>query len=798
MEYLDFLRNMYPKGPWCLTAINPDQDNNAPRTETDTFGPNTEEECVAFVERHMGKWNLYFTVNPIAKVMKKKPERTDIKSLAYLHVDVDPRYGEKLEDEQSRIMALFTTNLPKGVPEPSAVVFSGGGYQAFWKLDEPLALNGTLEGADQAKLWNLQLEHVFGADSCHNIDRIMRLPYTINVPTKKKLDKGRKPVKATVLHATWVAHSLTLFNAAPKVQSPEGPVGGRSSGGIKVEVSGNVERLTDVHGLDVHCPAGTTVPDKIKRIIQFGFDSEDDTGKDRTDRSVWVFHATCALVRLGIPDEVIFSVLTDRDFRISDHVYDQKIGAEKYAIRQIERAKEAAVDPQLEAVNRRYAVVNYDGKVVVMYEESIEIDNALYPLIKTMSFGDFEKLYSNRFVETGEVDGEGRPKLKPLGKWWLAHPNRKQYTRGVHFQPHSVDEPDKYNLWQGFECSQTPGVNHEPYLKHLFDNVCSGNQEHYDYLINWMADAVQFPNRPGGVALVLRGPPGVGKSFLAKHMGRLFGRHYISVTNSKHLVGNFNAHLADKVLIFADEALWHGDKQSLSVLKALITESVRMTERKGFDAVLSPNYVRLILASNDEQVINAQAHERRFFALTVSAGQMQNADYFKEVCESLEQGGYDNLFNFLRTRDLSNFNIRKVPQTEELQAQKNMSLAPHQEWWLQCLVDGKIHPTQDGWAMVCPKDEAFDSYSDYMHKLRVYRSSNKTQLLHHLQEYHPDLMHAHRWVEVRTSIDAYGPEWTTVQKERKKVMCYIFPELDQCRLAYETKHGKQDWGLSDS
>ena len=63
-------------------------------------------------------------------------------------------------------------------------------------------------------------------------------------------------------------------------------------------------------------------------------------GKPKDDRSRWVFDATCALVRRGVPDNIILSVLLDPDFKISAHVHDQKSGARKYAIRQIKRAKE--------------------------------------------------------------------------------------------------------------------------------------------------------------------------------------------------------------------------------------------------------------------------------------------------------------------------------------------------------------------------------------------------------------------------------------------------------------------------
>ncbi|MEH3102649.1 MAG: Arm DNA-binding domain-containing protein [Sphingomonas phyllosphaerae] len=62
-------------------------------------------------------------------------------ALVFLHVDVDPRKGEDVASEQARILK----SLNDFSPSPSVVVFSGGGYQALWRLDEPLYIGGTAE-----------------------------------------------------------------------------------------------------------------------------------------------------------------------------------------------------------------------------------------------------------------------------------------------------------------------------------------------------------------------------------------------------------------------------------------------------------------------------------------------------------------------------------------------------------------------------------------------------------------------------------------------------------------------------
>src|SRR5262249_30889666 len=157
--------------------------------------------------------------------------------------------------------------------------------------------------------------------------------------------------------------------------------------------------------------------------------------------------------------------------------------------------------------------------------------------------------------------------------------------------------------------------------------------------------------------------------FFATHFGHLFGRHYMQVSNPSHLVGNFNAHLRDTVLLFADEAFYAGDKKHEGILKTLITEDTIPIESKGVDVVTCPNFVHLIMASNEPHIVRAGIDERRFLVLDVGEGHKQDIEYFKAIASELENGGYANLLDFLLRYDLSGFEVRTVPGTAALSEQ---------------------------------------------------------------------------------------------------------------------------------
>lgn len=679
-ESVDFLKKWKPEGPWFLTAIGV----NKKGIETRTF--HSSDECVmkSWLANHGGKRNIYFQVNPAMHDLSKKAKREDIKEMVSLHLDIDPRAGENLEEERQRCLNLLL-NPPQGVPKPTAVIFSGGGYQAFWYLQQAIEINGDLALAEEAKRYNQQLEVLFGADNCHNIDRLMRIPGSINIPDVKKKKKGRTP---TLARLEWfdeeAVYPLSEFTPAPAVQSAA-DLGFSSS--QTVEISGNIERVGDVEELNEW-----NVPDRIKVIIVQGRHPEEGRKEKDDSRSAWLFDCLCGLVRAGVPDNTIFAIITDPDYSISESVLDKGSNAEKCAVRQIERAKEYAIDPWLQKLNERHAVIrNLGGKCRVVEEV---MDHTLgRSRLTRQSFEDIRNSYMHIPIQV-TVDKNGNPVNKALGKWWLEHPNRRQFDSLV-FAP-GRDVPGSYNLWKGFACEAKPG-DCSLFLQHVKDNICAGNEEYYEYLIGWMANAVQSPDSPGHVAIVLRGKRGTGKGVFTKTFGGLWGRHFLQVSDPKHLVGSFNAHLRDCVVLFGDEAFFAGDKKHESVLKTLITEETLTIEAKGVDAEASPNYVHLILASNDEWVIPAGEDERRYFVLDVGELNKQDHQYFEDINRQMnDEGGREALLDMLLKQDLGHFNVRKCPDTKALQEQKLLSLNPIKQAFMRILELG-VTPDAEQW-----------------------------------------------------------------------------------------------------
>lgn len=131
-------------------------------------------------------FNIYWTVNYVRPGLNKKPTKADITHARFVHVDIDPPKTGGAFDKGEITAALLEIDMP-----PSFVIDSGGGLQAFWRLDDPCANLPSIEAINtQARDW-------FEADACQNIDRLMRVPGSVNYPNKTKLARGRTPCLAT-------------------------------------------------------------------------------------------------------------------------------------------------------------------------------------------------------------------------------------------------------------------------------------------------------------------------------------------------------------------------------------------------------------------------------------------------------------------------------------------------------------------------------------------------------------------------------------------------------------------------
>jgi hypothetical protein len=344
-------------------------------------------------------------------------------------------------------------------------------------------------------------------------------------------------------------------------------------------------------------------------------------------------------------------------------------------------------------LNTKYAVVNESGKVLIYAPRIDTITNR--KVYDRMSVADLKLLYQNQPLRLTEADGS-RVRHNPV-TLWLNHKDRRQFIGGVAFDPSNSVDIDVLNLWQGFGVKPIEGD--WSFLKdHMLNIVCNGDVEQYEYLMNWMASLVQSPATQGETAIIMRGGEGCGKGILARALKHVIGQHGLAISNARHLTGQFNEHLRDCIFLFADEAFFAGDRVHTGILKSIITEPDLTIEGKFKVVTQAMNYLHLMMASNEEWVVPASLDAWRFAVYNVSNERVGDFVYFAAIAEQLENGGHEAMLAELLSRDISRFNVRKIPQSEGLKDQKRLSLRTHETWWVECLQRGYVYPSKFGHA----------------------------------------------------------------------------------------------------
>lgn len=264
-------------------------------------------------------------------------------------------------------------------------------------------------------------------------------------------------------------------------------------------------------------------------------------------------------------------------------------------------------------------------------------------------------------------------KSKRIGEYWFTHPQRKTYLNGFVFMPEGNSPSGAYNLWRGFGVKPVQG-NVDQILEYIKSVLCCDDESNYNYLIKWLAWGVQHADKHGEVAVVMRGLKGTGKSSLGRLLVKLYGRHGMQITQARHLVGNFNAHLQGKVFLFADEAFFAGNRQDEDVLKGLVTEPHVQIEKKGIDPVTARNRLQILMSSNRDWVVPVSSDERRYFILDVSDKRIGDKTYWEALNTFIDNGGAESFLYHLQHMDLTGFDVRSPPNTSGLDAQKLQNL----------------------------------------------------------------------------------------------------------------------------
>lgn len=439
-------------------------------------------------------------------------------------------------------------------------------------------------------------------------------------------------------------------------------------------------------------------------------------------------------------------------------------------------------DDAVKELNKKYAYCILGTSTVVL--EEFESEDGVRQ-IRFFGPSAFHEFHRNYRVVQGERTNVQASKI------WADSAQRRSYNEVV-FKPGRLLNGGRYNLWRGFRHEPNEWGEWSMFRDHLWYNLAKGDQAIFDWVFGWFAQMFQNPMTKPGTSLALRGKMGTGKTIIGQVFGSLIYDHYMLVSDSKHVTGNFNLHLAQCLLLHADEAFWAGDPRNVGKLRDMVTNDVQIIEPKGKDVFKVDNFLRLFVSTNNDWAMPSGFEERRFSTHDMGEGSMQDRSFFAAMMKQLDEGGYGRLLHDLLAFDLTTVNVSVIPKTSALTKQKIYSLEPHVQFWYQCLLDGTF-PNMDGWPKWISADRIYNAYVDVCKKANIGRSLFK-------DIFFIKLVNSGLWLESLFPRSKETEILITDSGDMKSVLKVgnILPSLEICRELFERViNEKIDWPVYD-
>ena len=311
-------------------------------------------------------------------------------------------------------------------------------------------------------------------------------------------------------------------------------------------------------------------------------------------------------------------------------------------------------------------------------------------------------------------------KVKQYSAWDLFMDNQLEFTvKSLKFYS---EDPQVFSYFRGYDYNKLDEVKEniiEPFLNHIRTVIANNNEEVYKYILVWIASILQKPNFKTGTALVILGKQGSGKNLFTNVICKLMARYANeNVTSIDSVVGKFNAILENKKLLVLNELQSIDANKYLNsdALKSIITDYKININQKNEPERLAENVANFIMVSNNNIPIKIENSDRRYLVTTTSDDHLKDYKYFDNLFAQFNEQFYENLFTFFMTLDISNTNLRRIPETEAKDTIVEASMSSYElfvrEYW---------QDIQD-----IPGPRLFELYNEFVERNKFATCSSRT------------------------------------------------------------------------
>ena len=638
--------------------------------------PKTESGQAAalrwLIEADRNGYGIYFNANEVKPLGKghAKATEAEVLTVRFLHVDADLPAGTAPDDVETARAELLAKI--KAAPlVPSLIINSGNGFGLFWELAEPVTV--TAENREDIKARNIALADHLGGDDCENLDRVMRLPFTVNRPNAKKIKAGRVPVLADIVTDLRDLVVYTLEEFVPAAVSNEMTTTRTKSSGTAYETIGSPDVSASV---DL-----STLDESLRSIIANG--PPTSYAKSRSEA---VYMVACDLRRFGWSDGDILGILTEPMNGIADHIFDQK------QREPLEQASRVIMDMN----RRKIAQVFGDASEDFGDDEPEEFTAPAGPLTEfreqlagfryCLDPPSFIRRADKKMISEKSFNGRYAPLVNRIPKLEARYKDSAPKLAISQSELERIDgtcyrpgEPDicgnLLNMWQDPKIEPLPETP-KIFLEHM--DYLIPDQREREFALNWLAWCVQKPSEKQMFALLIVDDGGTGKGWIGSMLRVLFGDQNVAMIESDDPIKDmFNGWTLNRQLGFIHELIPDRRVDLASRLKGVITEAHIWVNEKFIARFRAENRTNLLCCSNHRDALKIARKDRRWLVVQGASDPFGVDDNGETTTKTTRY--YETLFGCLGTPEAPGDEVRRIKgwlMARDLSKYNGKGLAP--------------------------------------------------------------------------------------------------------------------------
>ena len=617
-------------------------------------------------------YGIYYNANEVKPLGKGhvKAKEVEVSIVRFLHVDADLPVGTAPDDVET-VRAELLVKIKAAPLVPSLIINSGNGFGLFWELAEPVAV--TAENLEEIKARNVALADQLGGDDCENLDRVMRLPFTVNRPNAKKIKAGRVPVLADIVSDLrgLVVYKLDQFESGAVANEETATVTKTGRTAYQTIGSPDLPETVDLSGLD----------DSLRNIIKNGPPA--DYAKSRSDA---VYGCACDLRRIGWSDGDILSVLTNASNGVADHIFDQKQRDP------LEQASRVIVDMDRRNIAQIFTDASEDfgddepKEFTAPYNPLMEFREQLAGFRYCLDPPSFIRRADKKMISEKSFNGRYAPLVNLIPKLESRYKDSApklaisqsvlERIDGTCYRPGEPDICGKlFNMWQDPNIEalpETPTI----FLAHM--TYLIPDERERELALNWLAWCVQKPSEKQMFALLIVDEGGTGKGWIGYMLRVLLGDRNVAMIESGDPVKDmFNGWTLHRQLGFIHEVVPDRRVDLASRLKGVITEPHIWVNEKHIARFRAENRTNLFCCSNHRDALKIGRRDRRWLVVEGASDPFGVDDNGETTTKTTSY--YETLFGCIGTPEAPGKEVRRIKgwlMARDLTGYNGKGLAP--------------------------------------------------------------------------------------------------------------------------